>query len=83
MPASPTRPKGNDADLAALIDKPAPPPARAFENLYFLGDSWVSAWAISTPDGIILLDALNSGAEAAKLIEGGLRSVGLDPAHIK
>ena len=37
-PASPTRPKGNDADLAALIDKPAPPPARAFDNLYFLGD---------------------------------------------
>ena len=82
-PASPTRPKGNDADLAALIDKPAPPPARAFDNLYFLGDSWVSAWAISTPDGIILLDALNSGKEAAKLIEDGLRSVGLDPARIK
>ncbi len=82
-PASPTRPTVKDADLAALIDKPAPPPARAFDNLYFLGDSWVSAWAINTPDGIILLDALNSGKEAAKLIEGGLRQVGLDPARIK
>jgi metallo-beta-lactamase class B len=82
-PASPTRPQVTDADLAALIDKPAPPPGRAFDNLYFLGDSWVSAWAINTPDGIILLDALNSGKEAAKLIEGGLRTVGLDPTRIK
>jgi metallo-beta-lactamase class B len=82
-PASPTRPKGNDAQLQALIDKPAPPSGRAFDNLYFLGDSWVSAWAINTPDGIILLDALNSGKEAAKLIEGGLRRVGLNPARIK
>jgi metallo-beta-lactamase class B len=82
-PASPTRPKVNDAQLAALIDKPAPPPGRAFDNLYFLGDAWVSAWAIDTPDGIILLDALNSGKEAARLIEEGLRRLGLDSARIK
>jgi metallo-beta-lactamase class B len=82
-PASPTRPKVTDAELAALIDAPAPPPGQAFDNLYFLGDSWVSAWAINTHDGIILLDALNSGKEATELIEGGLRRLGLDPARIK
>lgn len=82
-PAPAVRPKVTDADLAALIAKPAPPPGRAFDNLYFLGDAWVSAWAINTRDGIILLDTLNDGKEAARLIEGGLRRVGLNPARIK
>lgn len=82
-PAPATRPKGDDHALAALIDKPAPPPGRAFDNLYYVGAQWVSAWAINTPDGIILIDALNNGKEAAQLIEGGMRRVGLDPARIR
>ncbi len=82
-PAPATRPKGDDASLAALINKPAPPPGKAFDNLYYVGAQWVSAWAINTPDGIILIDALNTGKEAAKLIEGGLRRFGLNPARIK
>lgn len=82
-PAPAIRPKGDDHRLAALIAKPAPPPGKAFDNLYFLGDAWVSAWALDTSDGIILLDALNNGKEAARLIEGGLRQLGLDPARIK
>jgi metallo-beta-lactamase class B len=77
------RPKVDEHDLAALIAKPAPPPGRAFDNLYFLGDAWVSAWAINTQDGIILLDTLDNDKEAATLIEGGLRKVGLNPARIK
>lgn len=77
------RPKGDDAGLAALIAKTAPPAGRAFDNLYFVGDAWVSAWAINTRDGIILIDSLNTGKEAARLIEGGLRRFGLNPARIK
>jgi metallo-beta-lactamase class B len=82
-PTAATRPKGDDHELANLIGKPAPPPGKAFDNLYFLGDTWVSAWALDTSDGIILFDALNNGKEAARLIEGGLRQQGLDPARIK
>jgi len=72
-----------DKGLKALIDKPAPPPGKAFDNLYFVGADWVSAWAIKTSDGIILIDALNNQMEAAALIEGGMRRLGLDPAQIK
>ncbi len=72
-----------DKGLAALIDKPAPPPGKAFDNLYFVGADWVSAWAIKTSDGIILIDALNNEMEAAALIEGGMRKLDLDPAQIK
>jgi metallo-beta-lactamase class B len=72
-----------DRGLRALIDKPAPPPGKAFDNLYFVGADWVSAWAIKTSDGIILVDALNNQVEAAALIEGGMRKLGLDPAQIR
>ena len=68
--------------LLALINKPAPPPGKAFDNLYFVGADWVSAWAIKTSAGIILIDALNNQVEAAALIEGGMRKLGLDPNQI-
>lgn len=58
-------------------------PARVFDNLYFVGAKWVSAWAIKTDDGIILIDSLNNDREAREYIEGGLRELGLDPASIK
>ncbi len=82
-PAPADRPRGDDAALARLIDQPAPPAGKAFDNLYFVGDKWVSAWAINTSQGIILIDALNTGKEAGQLIEGGLRRLGLNPARIK
>ncbi|MEJ8810583.1 MBL fold metallo-hydrolase [Variovorax ureilyticus] len=72
-----------DKGLLALIDKPAPPPGKAFDNLYFVGADWVSAWAIRTSDGIILIDALNNQMEAAALIEAGMRKLGLDPSQIR
>src|SRR5471030_3226248 len=50
-PAPAVRPKVDEHDLAALIAKPSPPPGKAFDNLYFLGDSWVIAWALNTSDG--------------------------------
>jgi metallo-beta-lactamase class B len=56
---------------------------KVFDNVYFVGTKWVSAWAITTYDGIILIDALNNDAEAERFITGGLRKLGLDPAQIK
>jgi metallo-beta-lactamase class B len=84
-PAPATRPSHEEVDRSVgnLIAKPAPAPGQAFDNLYFVGATWVSAWALKTSDGIILIDALNNGQEAATLIEGGMRKLGLDPADIK
>ncbi len=59
------------------------PAVKAFDQFYYLGINTVSAWALSTSDGIILFDTLNNAEEAAQYIEGGLRRVGLDPARIK
>jgi metallo-beta-lactamase class B len=41
-----------------------PGPARAADNLYFLGNGIVAAWAVDTSDGIILIDTLNNQEEA-------------------
>ena len=52
--------------IEALMAQPAPPPGKAFDNLAFVGAKWVSAWALITSDGIILLDALNNEDEAER-----------------
>jgi len=69
--------------LEDLMKMPAPPPGKAFDNLYFVGSKWVSAWAITTSDGIILIDAMDNDEEAQRIVEGGLKTLGLDPAKVK
>ena len=59
------------------------PPTKVFDNLYYLGMKSVSAWALTTSDGIVLIDTLDNPSEAEMFIEGGLRQLGLDPAQIK
>jgi metallo-beta-lactamase class B len=58
-------------------------PAKVFDNLYFIGIPAVSSWAITTSEGIIVIDSLNNAREAETFIEGGLRKLGLDPAQVK
>jgi metallo-beta-lactamase class B len=59
------------------------PAQKIFDNLYYLGQMSVSAWAINTPDGIIVIDALNNTDEAKNIIVPALQAVGLDPKNIK
>ncbi len=58
-------------------------PAKIFDNLYWLGIPSVSAWAITTSEGIIVIDSLDNAREAETYIEGGLRKLGLNPNDIK
>jgi metallo-beta-lactamase class B len=75
--------EATDRFIAGQIARVPPAPAAAFDNLVFIGGAWASAWALKTSEGIILIDALNNTVEAAALIEGGLRKLGLDPAQIR
>jgi metallo-beta-lactamase class B len=70
---------------------PEPPPARdtwytdpakVFDNLYFVGTRIHSAWALTTSQGIILIDTLYDYASDEAIV-GGLTKLGLDPASIK
>jgi len=57
-------------------------PQKVFDNLYFVGMTAYSAWAITTSQGIILLDAIFDYSIEAEVDEG-LRKLGLNPADIK
>jgi metallo-beta-lactamase class B len=57
-------------------------PAKVFDNLYFVGQSEYSAWAVITSEGIILIDTLFDYSVEEE-VAGGLKKLGLDPATIR
>jgi metallo-beta-lactamase class B len=57
-------------------------PAKVFDNLYFVGTKIHSSWALTTSDGIILIDTLYEYASDDAIV-GGLKKLGLDPANVK
>lgn len=59
------------------------PATRIFDNLYSIGQNSVSAFAIDTSDGIILIDALNSPEEARLILVPNMEKLGLDPKRIR
>ena len=79
------------AQRAANAGKPRPIPARdtwyaepaqVFDNVYWLGTKFHSAWAIKTSAGIILIDTMFNYAVEDEIV-GGLKKLGLNPADIK
>jgi metallo-beta-lactamase class B len=52
------------------------------DNLYFVGQSEYSVWAITTSEGIIVLDAIYDYSIEEE-VDGGLKKLGLDPTKIK
>ncbi len=57
------------------------PPAKVFDNLYYIGTKTESTWALNTSAGIILINT-NFDWVTPELL-GELRTFGLDPANIK
>ena len=57
-------------------------PYKVFDNLYFVGTKIHSAWALTTTDGIVLIDTLFDYAIEPEIVDG-LKTLGLDPRSIK
>jgi metallo-beta-lactamase class B len=57
-------------------------PAKVFDNLYFVGTKIHSSWALTSSEGIILIDTLYDYASEEAIV-GGLKKLGLDPAAVK
>jgi metallo-beta-lactamase class B len=68
------------ASVGKVIDSP---PAKVFDQLYYLGMNSVASWAIVTSAGIIQIDSLDNPEEAQRLIVGGYKKLGLDPTQMK
>ena len=57
-------------------------PVKVFDNLYFFGQSEYAVWAITTSQGIIVLDTIFDYSVEDEVV-GGMKKLGLDPANIK
>jgi metallo-beta-lactamase class B len=57
-------------------------PAKVFDNLYFVGMTDYSAWALTTSQGIIVIDAIFDYSVEDEVVNG-LKKLGLNPADIK
>jgi len=55
---------------------------KVFDNLYFIGQTEYSAWAVVTSAGVIVIDPLFDYSVADEVV-GGLETLGVDPAQIK
>jgi metallo-beta-lactamase class B len=57
-------------------------PVKVFDNLYFLGQTEYSVWAVTTSAGVILIDSIFDYSVDDEVV-GGMKKLGLDPATIK
>lgn len=57
-------------------------PVQVFDNLYFVGMTEFSTWAVTTSDGIIVIDPIFDYSVEAEVVDG-LRKLGFDPADIR
>lgn len=56
-------------------------PYKAFDNVYYVGICWVSAWLITSPKGHVLIDALY-GPYTLPMLDN-IRRLGFDPKDIR
>jgi len=56
-------------------------PFKAFDDAWFVGVCWVSAWLLPTPQGHFLIDTLHE-PHAAELLDN-IRKAGFDPQDIR
>jgi metallo-beta-lactamase class B len=57
-------------------------PVKVFDNLYFVGQTEYSAWAVTTSEGIIIIDPIFDYSVEEEVVNG-LKSLGFDPNNIK
>src|SRR6476620_11247996 len=76
---------------APAAPRPAGPPERStlhaepvkvFDNLYFLGQTEYSVWAVTTSAGIIVIDTIFDYSVADD-VAGGMKKLGLDHEQIE
>jgi metallo-beta-lactamase class B len=68
---------------------PAPSPAqvvglqRLFDNFYWIGNTGIGVWLITSNDGYIMFDTMNSEEDAKNIIIPEMKKANLDPMKIK
>jgi metallo-beta-lactamase class B len=57
-------------------------PVKVFDNLFFVGEKDYGAWAVTTSEGIIIIDAIFDYSVEDEIVNG-LKKLGFNPATIK
>ncbi len=57
-------------------------PAKVFDNLYFVGQTEFSVWAVTTSEGVVVVDTIFDYSVEDEVVEG-MKRLGLDPTQIK
>jgi metallo-beta-lactamase class B len=89
-PLAPPAPAGQGRGGGGGGRQAGPPPAaqwhaepvKVFDNLYFVGMTEYSAWALTTSQGIIVIDTIYDYSVEDEIVNG-LKKLGLNPADIK
>ena len=81
-PAPSTSPRTPRPAGAPARDPGYATPVKVFDNLYFVGQTEYSAWAVTTSDGIIIIDPIFDYSVEDEVV-AGLKSLGFDPNQIK
>jgi metallo-beta-lactamase class B len=87
-PPPPVQPQPPGAQAAAPPQGPPPrsqwyaEPVRVFDNLYWVGQTEYTAWAVITSDGIIVIDPLFEYSVEESVVNG-LKKLGADPNRIR
>jgi metallo-beta-lactamase class B len=71
-----------DSGRPNRADDPEIEPTRVFDNLYALGRTGTVVWALTTPDGILLIDA-GYPDQLESVLLPQMRAVGLDPNAVR
>lgn len=69
--------------FAKLLESEVLPQTRLFDDLYFMGHSFVGCLMLKTAGGIIMMDAMCREEDWENIILPKMREEGLDPADIK
>lgn len=56
---------------------------RLFDNFYWIGNNYIGVWLVTSEDGYIMYDTMNSAADARDVIVPAMEEAGLDPTQIK
>ena len=81
--------RGRQGAGAAPVARGLPPreqwhaePVKVFDNLYWFGQTEYSVWAVTTSQGIIIIDTIFDYSVQDEVVDG-MRKMGLDPTTIK
>jgi metallo-beta-lactamase class B len=71
----------NAQDFRLNVEGESVEPFQIFDNVYYIGTSWVSCYAVDTGDGLVLIDALYGGFP--QLAIKNLKRLGLGDRKVK